>query len=121
MIDELNPDFKKTPAVVGRKNFNYSPKGEEPPAVSIITPFYNTGEVFHETAQTIINQSFQQWEWLIVNDGSTDSGSIDILKQYRKSDSRIRVINHQRIANLPPLVELWYLEKKAPYTTKAHD
>jgi glycosyltransferase involved in cell wall biosynthesis/GT2 family glycosyltransferase len=64
-----------------------------PPCVTIVTPFYNTGPIFHETARSVLQQSLQQWEWLIVNDGSTDPASLSILEGYRSSDPRIWVID----------------------------
>jgi glycosyltransferase involved in cell wall biosynthesis len=64
-----------------------------PPCATIVTPFYNTGPIFHETARSVLQQSLQQWEWLIVNDGSTDPASLAILESYRSSDPRIRVID----------------------------
>jgi hypothetical protein len=64
MIDPNNPDYANTPASAQRPGYNYSPA--EPravPAATIVTPFYNTGPIFYETACSIMRQSFQQWEW----------------------------------------------------------
>lgn len=95
MIDPTSPDFLNTPAFSDRPKYAYVPFADYPPILSIITPFYNTGDLFHEMAKSIFQQSFQQWEWLIIDDGSTDPNSIDILNQYRSCDSRIKVINHK--------------------------
>ena len=46
------------------------------PAVTIITPYYHTGQIFMETVQTVLAQSLQQWEWVIVNDGSDDRAAL---------------------------------------------
>ena len=43
------------------------------PLISIIVPAYNYAQYLPETINSIINQSFQDWECLIVNDGSTDN------------------------------------------------
>ncbi|MCL6540388.1 MAG: glycosyltransferase [Roseiflexus sp.] len=61
--------------------------------MSIITPFFNTRDVFHETARSVLGQSLQQWEWIIVNDGSTNEESLKVLDSYRTIDPRIRVID----------------------------
>ncbi|RPJ58851.1 MAG: glycosyltransferase, partial [Acidobacteria bacterium] len=61
---------------------------------TIVTPFFNPGPAFHETARSVFQQSLQQWEWIIVNDGSTDVESLSILDSYRKNDPRIRVLDH---------------------------
>jgi len=72
-MDPLAPDFANTPVSPERPRFHYIPRDKPEsmvPVVSIITPYYNTGEVFLETARSLWQQSLQQWEWLIVNDGS---------------------------------------------------
>src|SRR4030042_4257993 len=95
MINPKNPDFTAHPAYPLRKNFeNHLIAWNDSPILTIVTPFYNTGLVFHETARSIFNQSLQQWEWLIINDGSTDLPALQILDEYRNRDPRIRVIDH---------------------------
>ena len=95
MFDPRHPDYANTPTSGVRPHYEYIPKNANAaPYVSIITPFYNTGEVFQETARSVLSQSFQQWEWVIVNDGSDDLIAIQLLEQYRTSDPRIRVIDH---------------------------
>lgn len=95
MIDPNNPDFSNTPASPLRPYDDYRPDDSKTePRVSILTPFFNTGEVFHETAKSIFRQTFQQWEWVIINDCSTDPEALAVLQQYRNStDPRIRVID----------------------------
>jgi len=94
MIDPRKPDFTNTPISANRPSFSYAAvDGMAEPYVTVITPFFNTGAVFHETAQSVFQQSFQQWEWLIVNDASTDAHALAILKEYRERDPRIRVID----------------------------
>lgn len=95
MIDPLSPDYAYTPVAAQRPPYFYAPQDTAATAiVSILTPFYNTSPVFHETARSVLQQSLQQWEWLIVNDGSTDPASLEILKEYRRMDPRIRVVDH---------------------------
>jgi glycosyltransferase involved in cell wall biosynthesis len=95
MINPHNPDFTLNPAHPLRENFaQHLISWKDSPVLTIVTPFYNSGAVFHETAQSIFNQSLQEWEWLIINDGSTNLPSIHILDEYRNRDARIRVIDH---------------------------
>ena len=95
MINKLRPDFEHTPAHLLRKDFVYLPADKSlSPLISIVTPYYNTGEIFHETARCVLGQSFQQWEWIIVDDGSDDPAAQLTLSEYRDRDPRIRVINH---------------------------
>lgn len=92
-------DFSLTPA---RRSisFLYTPAQAGEALVSIVTPFFNTGSVFHETARSVLTQSFQRWEWLIVNDGSSEVDALAVLEAYRVSDPRIRVIDLPRNVGL---------------------
>jgi glycosyltransferase involved in cell wall biosynthesis len=95
MIDPARPDYTNTPVSAGRPTFGYSPSDLSAlPQATIVTPFFDTGRIFHETARSVLAQSFQQWEWLIVNDGSTDAEALAVLEAYRGRDPRIRVIDH---------------------------
>ena len=49
--------------------------------VSIITPMYNSEDFIEETIQSVIYQSYEKWEMLIIDDGSIDN-SINIVKGY---------------------------------------
>ena len=94
MIDPRKPDFTNTPISSSRPAFGYTAvERVAEPYITVITPFFNTDAVFHETAQSVFQQSFQQWEWLIVNDASTDPCALAILNEYRERDPRIRVID----------------------------
>jgi glycosyltransferase involved in cell wall biosynthesis len=95
MIDPKSPDFQNTPAHPGRPSYHYRPRFPVvAPEISIVTPFHDTGTIFHETARSVLKQSFQAWEWIIVNDASTTPESLTILHQYRHRDPRIRVVDH---------------------------
>ena len=97
MIDPHHPDYIRTPAHPDRAVLGYAPAcGPDDPAVSIVTPYYNTGEIFHETARSVLRQTLQNWEWIIVNDGSTDPAALAVLDGYRGRDPRIRVVDLDR-------------------------
>lgn len=57
--------------------------------VSIITPLYNSEKYISETIESVLKQSYNKWEMLIVDDCSTDSG-LGIVKKYSEKDSRIK-------------------------------
>lgn len=59
------------------------------PKVSIIVPVYNTEKYLKKCLDSILNQSYGDFEVIIVNDGSTDS-SQNIIDEYVKSDTRIK-------------------------------
>jgi glycosyltransferase involved in cell wall biosynthesis len=93
MINSENPEFSNPPGSDARPAFPYRPVEASPrPVVSVITPYYNTGEVVLETAWSLFNQSLQEWEWVIVDDGSTDSAALEGLAAVEKADPRVRVV-----------------------------
>ena len=49
------------------------------PLMSVITPYYNAGKYFEQTFNCVMNQTFPWFEWIIVDDGSTDTDSISKL------------------------------------------
>src|SRR5215510_11679889 len=56
--------------------------------VSIIIPAHDRGFIIREALESVISQSYQRWEALVVDDGSTDDTS-EIVKEYARKDSRI--------------------------------
>lgn len=58
--------------------------------VSVVMPVYNGEKYLREAIDSILNQSFRDFEFIIVNDGSTDQ-SVEIIQSYK--DSRIKLIN----------------------------
>lgn len=65
------------------------------PFLSIITAFYNDTRLLPQTAQCVKNQTFPFFEWIIVDDGSTEDGSTVLLSDLEQSDSRIRVLHKE--------------------------
>lgn len=61
--------------------------------LSIITPVYNSKKSIKRCAHSILTQSNRDFEWIIVDDCSSD-GTSNLLEQMRKSDSRIKIIRH---------------------------
>ncbi len=65
------------------------------PLISIITGYYNSKNYIKQTAYSIINQTFPYWEWIIVNDGSTEEGTKEILDEIASLDCRIKIYNEE--------------------------
>jgi len=63
--------------------------------LSIITPSFNSEKYIAQTYTGIISQTFTDWEWMIVDDGSTDN-TLQLLQQYAAADSRIKYLKRDR-------------------------
>lgn len=62
--------------------------------ISVITASYNYAQYIEEAINSVINQSYQDWELIIVDDGSSDN-SVEIIKSYCEKDSRIKLFQHE--------------------------
>ena len=65
------------------------------PLVSIITPYYNAGKYFEQTFNCVMNQTFPWFEWIIIDDGSTDVEATSKLAKLAAEDGRIKVIRQE--------------------------
>lgn len=65
-------------------------KESKQPIVSIVVPVYNAVRFMDDTIQTVLNQTYQNWELLLVDDCSSDD-SVQIIKKYQKKDERIKL------------------------------
>jgi len=68
---------------------------QEIPVVSVIMSTYNEEEHVSEAIESILNQRFNDFEFIIINDGSVDK-TYGIIKRYAEKDKRIRIINHEK-------------------------
>ncbi|RKY19946.1 MAG: hypothetical protein DRP62_08910 [Planctomycetota bacterium] len=67
-----------------------------PPTVSVVMSVYNGEKYLRESIDSILNQSYKNFEFIIVNDGSNDR-TPDILFEYQNSDNRILVVKQENI------------------------
>jgi len=69
------------------------------PYISVVMPVYNAGKFLSEAIQSILDQSYASFEFIIINDGSTDN-SLEIIKSF--IDKRIKILsNPANIGNYP--------------------
>ena len=68
------------------------------PLITIITASYNYAKYISETIESVMNQTYSAWEMLVIDDGSKDN-SIEVINEYTKKDSRIKLLTHQNNAN----------------------
>src|SRR5258708_32283098 len=67
-----------------------------PPLVSVVTPFHNTAAFLAQCIESVLRQSYTQFEYILVDNCSTD-GSGDIAETYARRDSRIRLIRRTEL------------------------
>ena len=61
------------------------------PVVSVITPAFNAAHFLPDTIRSVLAQTFQDFELVIADDGSTD-GTPDIVRQWTRTDARVRLV-----------------------------
>jgi glycosyltransferase involved in cell wall biosynthesis len=64
------------------------------PTLTVLLPVYNGEQYLHATLESVLSQSYSDFEFLILDDGSTD-GTAAILESYRQRDPRVRVAHHE--------------------------
>ena len=62
--------------------------------ISVVMPAYNTGKYIGEAIESILNQTFQDFEIIVIDDGSSDN-TVDVVMSYMEKDNRIRLIQNQ--------------------------
>ena len=64
------------------------------PAISVIIPVYNVEKYLRRCLDSVLNQTFSDWEAICVNDGSPDN-SAAILEEYAARDERFRIVTKE--------------------------
>ncbi len=92
MSKRANFSFQDEPGKTLTKPLHQNDAGTgKNPAISIITPFYNSGANLEQTYNCVMNQTFSDFEWIIVNDGSTKEEDVKELYRLAETDERIHV------------------------------
>ena len=88
--------------------------------VSIITPSYKSERFISQSIESVISQTYQNWEMIVVDDASPDNSN-KIIEEYIKKDNRIKFIklnNHHQQEDLSQLCNLNHQTKeKLPAST----
>lgn len=64
------------------------------PRISVIMPAYNAQNFIRKSIESILNQTLTDLEFIIINDGSSDS-TLEIIQEYQRNDSRIKILNQE--------------------------
>ena len=90
------------------------------PEISVVLPVYNGGEFLQDSILSICDQTFTNWELIIVDDASTDD-SPSIISQFIKRDSRIRCIRNKENQKLPRSLNIGFYNAVGKYLTWTSD
>lgn len=90
------------------------------PKVSIVLPSYNGEKYIHESIDSILRQTFLDWELIIVDDCSTDD-TPKIADEYAERDTRIQVIHNTMNQKLPESLNIGFRQSKGDYLTWTSD
>ena len=89
---------------------------ENQPLVSIVMPVYNCEKYLQESIESVLSQSYQNWELLVVDDGSRDR-SLSIIESYVKKDSRVRLFQNNSNVHGPGIARNYGMEQiRGKYT-----
>ncbi|MCI8857315.1 MAG: glycosyltransferase [Clostridiaceae bacterium] len=65
------------------------------PQISVIMPVYNSAKHLSEAIDSVIQQTFTDWELLVLNEFGSDDGSVEIVQDYQKNDSRFQLVQNE--------------------------
>jgi glycosyltransferase involved in cell wall biosynthesis len=90
------------------------------PLVSIVLPTFNGFRFLSKAIESILSQTYSNWELIIVDDTSTDQ-TPELIEKYVKSDSRIRSTRHEVNKKLPASLNTGFSQAKGEYLTWTSD
>jgi len=73
------------------------------PLVSVVTPVYNGETFLEECIESVLDQSYSNWEYVILNNCSTD-GTLAIAEKYAEKDARIKIYSNKQLL---PIMKNW--------------
>ena len=67
---------------------------EKKPKISVVTSVYNGEKYIKEAIESILAQTFEDFEWIVIDDASTDQ-TAEILHRYAEKDARIKIFKNE--------------------------
>lgn len=90
------------------------------PKISIVLPCYNGAKMLGSAIESILAQTFQDWELIVVNDCSTDN-TLEVAQLYADKDARVRVVSNKKNSKLPATLNHGFREARGEYWTWTSD
>ena len=90
------------------------------PKVSIVLPCYNGAKLLGEAINSCINQTFKDWELIIINDCSTDN-TLEVANSFAEKDKRIKVFTNEKNSKLPASLNNGFRRAIGEYWTWTSD
>lgn len=90
------------------------------PTVTVLMPVHNGEKYLYEAIKSIQDQTYTDWELLIVNDASTDD-TVIIIEEYQKQDNRIRLLNNEQNLRIAKTLNRGMLEARGKYIARMDD
>lgn len=88
--------------------------------ISVVLPTYNGARYIHEAIDSVLAQTYQDWELIIVDDASTDE-TPDIIRHYAARDARIRCVRHEQNRRLPAALNSGFAVTRGDYLSWTSD
>ena len=88
------------------------------PKVSIVMPVYNGEQYIREAIESIINQTFSDWEFLIINEYGSNEVVTKILEEYMLKDDRIIVYQNQSKLGISASMNIGLMNAKGEYIAR---
>jgi hypothetical protein len=89
------PEFKMAAILAGVRTMSL----DKQPLVSVMTPVYNGEDFLAECIESVLNQTYQNFEYIIVNNCSKDR-SLQIAQEYAKKDARIKIHDNEKFVGV---------------------
>lgn len=91
---------------------------KESPVITVVLPTYNSAKEISKAIDSIINQTYKNWEILVINDFGSDDGTAEIVKMYAANDKRIKLIQANKRLGLAESLNLGLREAKGKYIAR---
>lgn len=96
-MKSISTKFDSLSASIAIERKTIGPQAQ--PLVSVLTPVYNGEKYLTDCIESVLAQTYQNWEYIIINNRSTDH-SLEIVQSYAQKEARIRIYNNQEFVDV---------------------